>query len=368
MRGTTHLIIGTKAQFIKMAPIAYLLEQHGLPYRIIDLSQHGSLTRRIIQDFALHPDIIYFTRPGRSVTTYARAFDWLARSSIQLLSPRNRLWTKYLRTPAGVALIHGDTLSTLLGLYLAYRMQLQVGLIEAGLTSRQLFDPFPEEMIRRHVESKAEYLFTPDLEAAYNLQNKRIRGLIINTGYNTGQDALSLIIANLSQTSNEPLPYIICTLHRLETLSSRARLKRVISHLTKLARQLPPVEFYLHEPTLKALKKYGLYNLLQHSPNIELRPLVPYSEFAKKIFFARAILTDGGSIQEEASYLDKPCLILRKTTERSHGLGSTACLSSFDVDKDAAFLLEQISKEPKKPRLDSSLSASRAVLEGINVL
>ncbi|MGD8828627.1 MAG: UDP-N-acetylglucosamine 2-epimerase, partial [Gammaproteobacteria bacterium] len=63
-----------------------------------------------------------------------------------------------------------------------------------------------------------------------------------------------------------------------------------------------------------------------------------YPEFIEILRSARWVLTDGGSIQEEASYLGKPCLILRERTERPHGVGTTAKLASFNAATDAAFL------------------------------
>lgn len=348
-----------------MAPIAHLLEKKSWPYRIIDLSQHGSITGGIVNDFNLRPEIIYFNQPGESVTSYLGAAKWLTLSSAQLLLPASKLKSRYVKNLSGVALIHGDTLSTWLGLQLAKRINMPIGLIEAGLTSRKLFSPFPEEIVRRHAESKVQYLFAPDAECEARLLDKNVRGKVINTYYNTGYDALSLISKKFTSARDHVENYTVCTLHRLETLSNPIRLRNIITYLISLAAHLPPIHFFLHEPTQKALKRYGLYEPLKNS-SIILSPLLSYAAFMEKLYLSRAILTDGGSIQEEASYLNKPCLVLRDTTERPHGLGSTAQMCAFELTRDREFLLNVASKYTNPICLDGSLAASQRVLDAVN--
>lgn len=362
----THMIVGTKAQFIKMAPIARLLEQRAWPYRILDLGQHGSITPGIVRDFGLKPDQVHVLPGGSTVATYAQALRWVSALVARILSQKRTLANLLLKQPAGYALVHGDTLSTLLGLHLARRLNIPVGLVEAGLSSGRLFDPFPEEMVRRHVEKRTDTLFAPDQKSAERLRGRGLKGRIVDTGYNTGRDALLTIAELHPNTISSPADFkTVLTLHRAETISSRTRLRAVIEHVTRLAESIGPIRFYLHEPTRRALVGAKLMNAIAVSPHFDLCPLGSYPEFTSALVQAKYILTDGGSVQEEASYLNKPCLILRRHTEREHGLGDTAMLSSMNVKLDLEFLNKSARSVPMCYAKTPGLTASQIILDSL---
>ncbi|MDE2091445.1 MAG: UDP-N-acetylglucosamine 2-epimerase [Gammaproteobacteria bacterium] len=358
-----HFVIGTKAQFIKMAPLMYVLEESNRPYHVLDLGQHAALTDTILHDFGVSPHIARVSARSTNVESYKQAVSWFARCGRLLLSQRRNLLERYFDNSNSVALIHGDTLSTLLGLYLGHRAGLRVALVEAGLSSRSLLNPFPEELIRRHVESRAELLFAPDEHSRDRLTSRRLRGAIYSTMYNTGRDALALVIQKHQLMSPAPDAgsYSVLTLHRLETLSRQNRLERVIRHVMRLSETIGPIRFFLHGPTQRALTRSGLLKVLEKHPAFTLMPLKPYPEFIRQIVHCRFLLSDGGSIQEEASYLNKPCLILRERTERLHGMHANACLASFDMMTDADFLKDRECIR-ETVHFDFELKASRYLL------
>jgi len=361
-----HFAIGTKAQFIKMAPVMHVLQSEGEPYHLLDLSQHAGLTGRILSDFGLKPIVTQLRSERSSVTTYREALRWVAGGLRQFARGRSEVSRRWFLGKTGVALIHGDTLSTLLGLYLARRAGLEVGLVEAGLTSNRLFDPFPEEWIRRHATRRCHYLFAPDVVAEKWLRQRAIHGNVVNTGYNTGRDALALVASADKLNESEPQSgasrgYGLVTLHRLETLSSRTRLTRAIRYIQEISEAWGPLRFYLHPPTSHALARFGLDRVLDESVRITTSPLLPYPDFVRAIMEARFVVTDGGSVQEETAYLGKPCLILRQTTERQEGIGRTARLASWNLTADMKHLTV-VAPANAIPGA-SSLDASRRILE-----
>jgi UDP-N-acetylglucosamine 2-epimerase len=139
----------------------------------------------------------------------------------------------------------------------------------------------------------------------------------------------------------------------------------MIKHVMALAPAIGLIRFYLHEPTERALVRAGLMNELQNNPNFELRPLGTYPEFTAALVRAEYILTDGGSVQEEASYLCKPCLVLRKTTERNHGLGDTAMLTSMNAYRDLEFLQKKRAVSQDASALRPEFEASNKVLDAL---
>jgi UDP-N-acetylglucosamine 2-epimerase (non-hydrolysing) len=362
-----HFAIGTKAQFIKMAPLMYVLQQGNRPYHLLDLSQHATLTSQILEDFRLRPPVTHIETRSKSVTTYGDALLWLVRGFAKTLRRAPVVRDKYFLGKCGVVMIHGDTLSTLLGLRLARSAGLPVAMVEAGLSSGSYFDPFPEEWIRHYAAKHARYLFPPDERAEQRLLSRRLPGTVVRTPYNTGRDALQLIqfLHRPATTGETAGSFGVATLHRLETLAHRKKLERAIRLIRQISEKLGPIRFYTHPPTVNALVRTGLMTELQDSPGIQMRNLAPYPEFAASLVASRFILTDGGSIQEEASYLNKPCVLLRNRTERNEGLERNTFLTSWNADSDASRVLALCS-EPEPGCGAPGFAATRAILDALS--
>lgn len=362
-----HFAIGTKAQFIKMAPIMRLLEQRGRRYHVLDLSQHASLTGRILDDFGIKPVMTRLGDRTTSVTTYGQALRWFSGGMWRALVRKNSLRKELFLDEPGVVLLHGDTLSTLLGYHLARSAGLRTALVEAGLSSGSLLDPFPEEAIRRYTARRVNYLFPPDLKSETWLKRYARGGFITCTGHNTVHDSLAIILGANPAASGAAGPgaETIATLHRLETLSSRQRLARAVRHIVAMAREIGPVTFYMHEPTQNALTRGGHLEALRKEPAINITGLAPYSEFVRALARARYILTDGGSVQEEAACLNRPCLILRNRTERDDGLGRNAFLSTWSVDQDVSRLRKIAESMEKTPEPPAIRRASEIILDRV---
>jgi len=251
-------------------------------------------------------------------------------------------------------LIHGDTMSTLLGMKMARAAGLQVGHVEAGLRSFCIWHPFPEELIRIYCMKRCDILFAPSDEAFGNLNAMNVRGRVFKVDGNTVVDALRLS-QKVPATVNIPAePFALATCHRLETITRRKRLKKVVSLLNHLSKQIKIV-FVIHEPTQKYLERFSLAEEL--SPEVVLLNMQNYTNFTALLRSAKMVLTDGGSIQEECAYLNKPCLILRKKTERPDGLGKNAMLWGFDDSIVDEFLSKAKSLTLKDPNEWPSPSA-----------
>jgi UDP-N-acetylglucosamine 2-epimerase (non-hydrolysing) len=330
-----HFVIGTKAQFIKMAPMLHVLADRGLPHRVLDLGQHGSMGREILEQFGLRPE--QKSLQAAAATNARSGVQWLSRGLRELSRSRKHMFAELFAGRKGVALVHGDTASTFIGTLLARQAGLPVALVEAGLRSGSLLNPFPEEIIRRTVERLATVAFAPGEQAANNLRGSsrpRNAGLhVIDTHYNTGRDAIELVrwINGIPLTEEGPP---IATVHRFETISRRSRLDQAVRYLCDAARHLGKIVFVVHPPTEHYLNRYKLIEELQRTPEIRLSPLLPYPSFLRLVCAAPLVITDGGSVQEEAAYLGKACIVMRSRTEREDGIGTTAHLTSWNAELD----------------------------------
>lgn len=357
------IILGTKAQFIKMAPIMVVLEERGLPYQLIDLSQHGRLGVEMLQPFGLSPKVITLESRDAGVDSIGQGLIWIWRVTFRIFFQPS-VMRRLIRNNggvAGVAVVHGDTMSTLLGTLLARRIRLPVALVEAGLRSGRLWSPFPEEFIRRVVEYLSDILFVTGAKVVGHVTRQHPKAKVVDTGYNTGRDALMLMVSEEQDRPESPMPLV--TLHRLETITSRTRLERAIRVVLALAERSGRVRFVMHPPTQRALTRFSMLDRLVGSEHVEIQPLQGYQVFVRYMLEAPYIVTDGGSIQEEASYLKKPCLILRDRTERNHGLGDTAYLTSWNPEADWARLESMLMATPPKLRAERKLSAAETVVD-----
>ncbi|AUN93893.1 UDP-N-acetylglucosamine 2-epimerase [Pseudazoarcus pumilus] len=322
-----HVVIGTKAQLIKMAPVMVALAEHGLDYRFIWTGQHRDTIDEILDNFGLRtPDCVLYDGPD--ITSIRAMALWSVRVLWKTVRNRHKIFDV---SGKGVVLVHGDTFSTLLGALMARMVRLDVGHVESGLRSFRLFHPFPEEITRILTFRLANVYFCPDKKAIDNLAN--YRGQKILTNGNTLMDALR-ISHTIGRQQSEDAPsgaYAVVTVHRFENLSSRSAASRVVEIVERIADTVPLL-FILHKPTERALRKHGLIQRLETNARISLRQRYDYFRFVRLIESAEFVVSDGGSNQEECFYLGKPILLLRMATERSEGLGRNCVLSGYDLD------------------------------------
>ena len=327
-----HILLGTKAQLIKMAPVMVRLRERGVPYRFVSTGQHRDTMEDILANFALPPPD-FRLREAEEVSTIQAMGRW-ALSTLHSAARRGR--DIFAGDRRGIVLVHGDTASTLLGAFLGRVAGLAVGHVEAGLRSHNMLHPFPEEAIRLAVFRLSDILFCPGDWAVANVRS--LGKVVVDTGANTLVDAAALAVRAGLCVENAPQPpYAVMSVHRYENLATRQALRRIVGFASQLAERLPLV-FVLHPATRGRLERTGMLDELRANPRVDLRERLDYFRFIALLRSAEFVATDGGSIQEESSYLGLPCLILRKATERREGLGSTAVLSEYKQERVVDFL------------------------------
>ena len=358
-----HIFIGTKAQFIKMAPIMQKLNERGITYNFIDSGQHAGITNDLIKQFGLRPPDVYLRSKSGNIRTIPQALLWSTRSlSLPLFNPKQSLKIIF-NNRVGICLIHGDTLSTLISLIYAKRCGLRVAHIESGLRSYHPFDPFPEELVRLVAMRFSDILYASSEWAFNNLCKMGYQNKTINVGYNTGMDAIRFAVKQVRGKNRPKRPYVVVTIHRFETIYSRTRLKMTVRLVKRISRRRQVI-FVLHEPTKQQLMKFDLLSSLSQSTSVEMLPLLPYIEFVDLIAGADFIVTDGGSIQEECYYLNKPCMVMRSKTERIEGLGENVQLVEFNPNQ-IEFFIENYSLF-KREEFKENISPSEIIIDNLS--
>ncbi len=183
----------------------------------------------------------------------------------------------------------------------------------------------------------------------------------IDTGCNTLADTLALAVALDRSRDHVPgEPYALVSLHRYENVFRRERFESLLDVVEELA-EARRMLFILHPPTERQIDKLGLRARLEAHPNIELRPRYTYFDFVTLLEGASFVVTDGGSIQEESSYLGLPCLLMRRATERREGLGENVVLSNLDRNVIRRFAADP--EAHRRPPLASQHHPSDVIVE-----
>ena len=336
-------LIGTRAQLIKMAPVLRRLEASAVPCRLILSGQHQETMQALLQEFGIGLPPLRMGE-GPEITRVGPLLRWFLRMLWQGLVPR-RAWFRPEPAAPACMVVHGDTVSTLLGALLGRWHGLSVVHVESGLSSGRWREPFPEELIRRLVFRLTDLAFCPGPVATARLAGRRLRR--VDTGANTILDAVRLARERFAGvTAPVPsTPYGVVSLHRFENIFDAARFGALLDALEQAAALLPLV-FVLHPSTRRQAERLGLMGRLSSMPGLTLLPRMTYVPFLKLASGARCVVTDGGSNQEELAYLGIPTLLMRRVTERDDGLGATVALAGDAPHALAAFVRRVLEATP----------------------
>lgn len=332
-------VIGTRAQAIKMAPVVRALRERGLACEIVLTGQHETTMDELLADFELQPDTRLWA--SGEVKSVVRGLGWMPR----ILYRATRHLAHRRRAGPVTVLVHGDTMTTLVGAIAGRLARARVAHVEAGLRSGSLLDPFPEELVRRIVTRLAHVAYCPG--PAYMAAAAGRKRRCVDTAENTVLDAVRWALDHHEPDASPPddEPGVIVSAHRMETVMVRPRLQALCNLVLAISNDVA-VRFVLHPVTQARLEHAGLLATLEEAPRVTLVPRMGYTAFIALASRARAVLTDGGGNQEEMSYLGVPTLLLRRRTERVHGLGSTTILTGLDGQR----VRTALAGYPRSPR------------------
>jgi UDP-N-acetylglucosamine 2-epimerase len=263
----------------------------------------------------------------------------LAELSARALTGVSELLT-HLKPDA--VIIQGDTTTAAVAGLAAFYQRIPVGHVEAGLRTGNIYSPFPEEINRRITGVLASLHFAPTKMAVDALLAERVDpGSVFLVG-NTVVDALRLTVArkdeitpaiNFSERSECPYPnrFVLVTAHRRESFGSP--FESICRAVRSLVERNGDVEV-VYPVHLNPNVRDPVSRLLQGIPRINLIEPVNYQQFVQLMLRSYLILTDSGGIQEEATVLGKPTLVMRETTERREAVeAGTALLVGTDESR-----------------------------------
>ena len=326
-----YFYIGTEAELIKLFPVIVQCMDLNLPVKLISNHQND-LRESILYDGKIK-DAMYFL-PKRAPVIPLLLIGFWGRSLWFAFWALGTIITTYkflgakkeVRSTSPILVLHGDTISTVIGAICGKILGYKIFHVESGLTSRKLLNPFPEEIDRRLAGKLGDTFFCPTELAYGNLQISTRQKKIFTHG-NTMWEMLQY--GNGRQKSlYKNQEYFILVIHRQETLANKNLFFNIIKKIAE--NKSPEIKciFILHFPTKKFLEAENRIAELKSQPNWILLDRLPFFEFVDLLQNAQYVLTDGGTNQEECFYLGLPCYILRECTERNEGINHNVVLKS----------------------------------------
>ena len=329
------VVYGTTGELIKLLPVLVRLRERGSPFLGVTTAQQVEQIPSLLDSFELpQPDLwLARGRRGRDLRTTADIPSWLFQVTRGFAAERGRLKRRLRQGPGRpLVLVHGDTMTTVLGAGMGRLMGVPVAHVEAGMRSFDLRHPFPEELNRRVTSRLAHIHYAPGRYAADNLHG----GIIVDTRSNTIRDSLELCRAGEDLRLDLPEgPFGLVSLHRFELLSNRALLTATLEALQRHAARRPML-FIDHPVTAAAIEGFGLDRIF--GEGLRRIPRLVFGEFIELERRSAFVVTDSGGSQEETLYMDIPCLIHRQKTEHPEGVGENVVVSGYEIAKLDDFL------------------------------
>ncbi|MFJ2368625.1 UDP-N-acetylglucosamine 2-epimerase [Microbacterium sp. NPDC087665] len=320
-------IYGTTAEAIKLAPVVRRLDAQGIPYRHWVTQQHTESLRKAIPElgFTQPDEVIANGHKGKPLKSPVQMVSWIF--DVLTWSASNVRRIRKTLPPGSVVIVHGDTMTTVLGTFIGRWLKVPVAHIEAGLRSGNWRHPFPEELDRRIVGRFAHIHYAPTEESAANLSKRRN---VVLTHGNTAKDAVR-DAAGDSEAIIEA--YGLVLLHRFEFISNTALVAETLKTLDKNT-PLPLrliVDAYSRDAIEQTIAELGL-------TNFTVMPKLEHGDFVAALRAASFVVTDSGGVQQEAAVFGIPTLVHRKVSESREGIGTSAILSGWEQSAVAEFL------------------------------
>ena len=323
------LVLGTRPEVIKLAPIERALRAYpDWQVSLCCTSQHRELVPPILASFGLQPEVeLSAMAPAQGLSSLmARLLDGID----PVLDALRFDWV----------IVQGDTTTAMAAALAAFHRRVRVAHVEAGLRTRDLSAPFPEEANRQLISRLACLHLAPTPAARAALVREGVPEAAIEVTGNTVVDALRWAATKLPVDGSPPAPelarfnkgrpFVLVTGHRRESFAGG--LAAVCAGLATLARTYPQVDFVypVHlNPSVQAAAR----NLLSGLGNVALLEPVEYLAAVWLLRRCMFVITDSGGLQEEAPEFGKPVLVTRTATERMEGVAAgCAVLVGYETE------------------------------------
>lgn len=357
-----YFFIGTEAELMKMFRVIQEAQQRGYDCKIISSGQNNikdSYYLRLIGG-KIDIDLTEYMAAEKTAFNYLLWFLKTERLGLKIMKQEKKINSDI------IMIVHGDTLSTLMGARIAKKCAIEYMHVESGLRSYNWLSPFPEEIDRYFSSKNSVINFCQKAEAA-EYAAKAFKGQSVNTVYNTGIEILYNALDTIEKEKRKtPVEgkYFLVAIHRQENLMNEKFMQNIFEKIFEISQNMKCVFIY-HVQTKNALKKFGLWNRFKECSNIINIPRQDYISFINYVLNSEFVMADGCGNQQEFYYLGHPYLIIRtEVEENSEGLGWNAFCFNGEYSKIAEFVDHYL--DYKKPRVVPEKLPSNIIMDAID--
>lgn len=306
--------MGTRPEAIKMCPLVLCLRRcSDVEVRVVLSGQHRDMTRSVLDYFGVEADAdLGVMHEGQTPLSLTE----------RLLAAMSRELSESNFVP-DAALVHGDTTTAFVGALCCFYAGIPVYHVEAGLRTGDIRAPFPEEFNRRAIDAMSDAFFAPTVRAARQLIAEGAARERVFTVGNTATDALRLCrCEDFSHSLTDAAAgrrLVILTTHRREMSDAeRAALLTAVRDEIENREDVYMIYPVHPAPAVRAVAE----RVFVKCANAVLTPPLELPVLQNLLARATLLLTDSGGLQEEATYLGVPTLVLRDKTERPEGVAA----------------------------------------------
>lgn len=323
-------VVGTRPEAIKMLPLYKKFKENNIFSLLCHTGQHADLLSEVFTIFQVKPDYdIKIMKPNQDLSYITEAV-------------LNKMKDLLMKIRPCLVVVQGDTTSAMASAMAAFYEKIPVAHIEAGLRTNKKYCPFPEEMNRCIISRIASFHFAPTAAAVDNLMKEGIDKSTVFLVGNTVVDAFLEVDKKIKNQQIFPLPELVdmiskqkknggriflLTVHRRETVDGGLEkiYNALISILEKHSDIFIIYPVHPNPRILEVLEKSDL----NRKANIKITSPLAYSDMVFLLRHVDGVLTDSGGIQEEASVIGKPVIVLRKETERVESIQNNNAIIAF---------------------------------------
>lgn len=357
------IFLGTTAELIKIVPVIRAFKRKRVRVTIVTSGQNDIH----FEEFAQLTGKLYIIRaisPKGNSSSIAKFLVWTARTFFSLLLGMRSNFAG-LNKQNSLFIVHGDTVSSLMGSLVARLYGLKLVHIESGLRSFNFFEPFPEEICRYIISRIADVHFCPNEWSMNNLHG--VNGDKVNTKENTLIDTFYSVIKQspkdvvVKRILKQKKRYFVLVIHRQEhVLFQTKKTQQLMKFVLSSAPSELTCLFLIHDISSNFVQSLSYLIPREVEKNIITLKRLSYGDFMHVLERAEFLVTDGGSNQEEMYYMGKPCLLLRTTTERREGLHENVVLSKNNTRTIANFMKQY--RSYRRPMVKIRTSPSSLVV------
>jgi len=310
-------IVGTRPEIIKLSEVIKELDKY-VNHTIVHTGQNYDyeLNEVFFEDLNIRkPDIFLEAIQGSPSETIG-----------DIIAKADRVFEK---NKPDALLVYGDT-NSCLSVIPAKRRKIPIFHMEAG---NRCFDQrVPEEINRKIVD----HLSDINLPLSDHARNYLIaEGIKPETIIKTGSPMTEVLNANmkkiiasdiLDREGLNPKKYIVMSIHREENVDSPSNFLDLLASIDALtSKYRMPIVISTHPRTRKKLDEIDYHN---KNPLIRFSKPYGFHDYNNLQLNAFCVISDSGTIAEEASILNLPAVTIRQAHERPEGMDEASVIMS----------------------------------------